>query len=70
VGGIPEMIRDGATGWLVRPEAGPSEIGERIAQLFKDPDRMAQAGGAGRSFCAEHWSWDSVAKKALEPIAT
>jgi glycosyltransferase involved in cell wall biosynthesis len=66
VGGIPEMIKDGETGWLFRPEATPAEIGERIAEVFKEPNRLAQAGAAAHSFCAERWSWEQVAKWAVE----
>jgi glycosyltransferase involved in cell wall biosynthesis len=62
VGGIPEMIRDGETGWLIRPDASPVAIGERIAQVFNEPDRLARAGVTARSFCAEHWSWEAAGK--------
>lgn len=61
VGGIPEMIRDGETGWLIRPEEAAADIGERIAEIFKDPIKLAQAGAAARIFCSNHWSWSAVA---------
>jgi glycosyltransferase involved in cell wall biosynthesis len=66
VGGIPEMIRDGETGWLVRSEATSAEIGERIAQIFKEPVKLAQAGEKARAFCAAHWSWNSVGDSCLK----
>jgi len=68
VGGIPEMIRDGESGWLVRPEATPAEIGERIAQVFNEPYRLVQAGATAHSFCAEHWSWEAVGETAAAQV--
>jgi glycosyltransferase involved in cell wall biosynthesis len=68
VGGIPEMIRDGETGWLVRPEDSAAAIGGRIALVFKEPDRLTQAGAAAKSFCAEHWSWNSTASRCCMNI--
>lgn len=70
VGGIPEMIRDGETGWLMPPNASASEIGEHIVQVFKAPNRLSQAGTAARSYCAANWSWETVAKTAVKTITT
>lgn len=68
VGGIPEMIRDGVTGWLIRPEATPAEIGGHIAQILNTPAKLAQIGSAARSFCAAHWSWNSVGDSCLKNL--
>jgi glycosyltransferase involved in cell wall biosynthesis len=66
VGGIPEMILDAETGWLIRPDASPTEIGKRIADIFKEHARLAQAGETARSFCAAYWSWNSVGDSCLK----
>lgn len=68
VGGIPEMIRDNETGWLLRPEATPAEIGECIAQIFNTHARLVQTGTAAKMFCAEHWSWAAVEKIAADQV--
>lgn len=68
VGGIPEMIRDGETGWLVPPEATTVEIGRRIADIFKEPNLLARTGAAAKSFCSEHWSWEAVASRCLPSL--
>jgi glycosyltransferase involved in cell wall biosynthesis len=68
VGGIPEMIRDGETGWLFHPDASSTEIGRAIAEIFKEPAKLIQAGVAAKKFCAEHWSWETVAKTAVREI--
>jgi glycosyltransferase involved in cell wall biosynthesis len=70
VGGIPEMIRDGETGWLVPPEATTVEIGRRIADIFKEPNVLARTGAAAKQFCAGHWSWEAVAITAVNHISS
>jgi len=48
VGGIPEVIVDGETGYLVPPgEAGPLAV--RILELLDDPGRRRVMGGAARA---------------------
>jgi glycosyltransferase involved in cell wall biosynthesis len=47
VGGIPELIEHGATGWLVAPES-PAALAEALAALMRDPARRAQLGAAAR----------------------
>jgi glycosyltransferase involved in cell wall biosynthesis len=68
VGGIPEMIMDHETGWLIRPEATPAEIGSLIADVFKRSECLAQTGVAARSFCAKHWSWAATASRCCLEI--
>ncbi len=47
VGGIPELVADGETGFLVPPRA-PAQIAERLIQLLQDPALRARMGAAGR----------------------
>ena len=47
VGGIPELVTDYGTGFLVAPRA-PAEIAERLVQLLGDPALRARMGAAGR----------------------
>jgi glycosyltransferase involved in cell wall biosynthesis len=57
IGGIPEQILDGQTGWLV-PAADERALAERVAELLASGDRaraMGQAGRLhGRRFTAAH----------------
>lgn len=57
VGGIPEQVLDGQTGWLV-PAADPRALADRLAELLAGGDRtraMGQAGRLhGRRFTAAH----------------
>jgi len=47
VGGIPELIEDGVSGFLV-PRCDPASAAERILQLLADHDLRRRMGHAGR----------------------
>lgn len=47
VGGIPEVIDDGRTGFLVEP-GNPKQIAEKLLQLLRDDRLSNQLGQAGR----------------------
>ena len=56
--GMPYMIDEDRTGYLVDPES-TEQIAERLTQLFSDPERCRRMGQAGRE----------VAKKRFHPYA-
>jgi glycosyltransferase involved in cell wall biosynthesis len=48
VGAIPELVRDGETGFVV-PKRSPEAVAEKVLELLRDPtlrDRMGRAGRA------------------------
>lgn len=47
VGGLPEIIEDGRTGFLVEPEA-PEQLGTCVTRLAHDAALRCDIGGAGR----------------------
>jgi sugar transferase (PEP-CTERM/EpsH1 system associated) len=47
VGGMPEIVQDGVTGYLV-PPADPGALADRILRLLRDARSAAQMGRAGR----------------------
>jgi glycosyltransferase involved in cell wall biosynthesis len=47
VGGLPEVVVDGETGFLV-PERAPAMLAARLVELLRDPERRARMGAAGR----------------------
>jgi glycosyltransferase involved in cell wall biosynthesis len=47
VGGIPDLIDDGAQGLLVEPQ-DPAGFAAAVAQLLRDPERARQMGERGR----------------------
>jgi len=55
VGGIPELVEDGRTGWLV-PPADPRALAERLRALLLDAGRRRALGEAGRARAFEQFS--------------
>jgi glycosyltransferase involved in cell wall biosynthesis len=47
-GGLPEIIEDGVTGWLVESDA-PAQLADRIGWLAQHPDQARELGRAGRA---------------------
>jgi glycosyltransferase involved in cell wall biosynthesis len=55
VGGIPEIISDGETGYLVSPR-DPAALAEAICRVIKDPDRAVALAEAGRCRILDEFS--------------
>jgi alpha-maltose-1-phosphate synthase len=79
VGGIPEIVLPGETGWLVTFDAGDDAIGspvdpegfarelaERITSLLEDPATATRFGAAGRQRVEDHFSWAAIAARTAE----
>lgn len=79
VGGIPEVVEDGATGLLVPlaqhqdgsgspldPERFVRDFTAALTSVLSDPQRAKRMGEAGRRRVQEHFSWDSIAQQTLE----
>jgi glycosyltransferase involved in cell wall biosynthesis len=47
VGGLPEVVEHGVTGWLVAPRH-PGALAERIRDLLKNPAERREMGASGR----------------------
>ena len=54
VGGIPEMVEDGVTGFLIPPD-NPNALARRLADVLADPPRAGAMGAAGQRKAAA-WS--------------
>jgi glycosyltransferase involved in cell wall biosynthesis len=59
VGGTPELVRDGATGWLVPPGA-PAHMARRIIDVVRDPEAARRMGEAGRKVIATEFTVDQM----------
>ncbi len=53
-GGIPELVEDGVSGFLV-PERDAAAIADRLTHLIEHPDIRAPMGLAGRRYVQEHY---------------
>ena len=54
VGGVPELIEDGKTGWLVPPRDVEALIG-RLRSLLSNPDLCQSVGAAGHARVRDHF---------------
>lgn len=60
VGGVPEIVLDGQTGWLLNSEA-PEELAACFSALLKNPAQVSTFGDAARER-ARHFSWRRCAE--------
>jgi alpha-maltose-1-phosphate synthase len=76
VGGIPEVVVDGETGWLVPIEPGGDDLGSpadpdrfardlaaRTVELLEDPDTAEAMGRRGRQRVEERFSWRAIGRE-------
>ena len=54
VSGIPEVVVDGETGWLVPPE-DPEALARALERVLTDPEEARRRGGAGRARIEERY---------------
>jgi starch synthase len=77
-GGIPEVVVDGETGWLVPieqvddgsgtpvdPDRFVAELASALTEAVSDLDRARAFGRAGRRRAVEHFSWGSIGDQTL-----
>ena len=62
VGGIPELIEDGKTGFLVE-KGSHKQIIEKISFLLENPEIAGKMGIAGKKFIEENFSWEKIAEE-------
>lgn len=62
VGGNPELVVDGETGFLVEP-ASPVRLADAIARYARDPARMRAHAEAGRKRVGECFSMDNMVRQ-------
>lgn len=78
-GGIPEVVVDGETGWLVPidqvtdgsgipvdPERFVSDLAAALTNAVSDPDRARRMGRAGRQRAIDSFSWATIGDRTLE----
>jgi starch synthase len=82
-GGIPEVVADGRTGWLVPIEqvadgSGTpvdaarfvSDLARALNEAVSDPDRARRFGRAGRQRAVESFSWSSIGDRTMKIYAS
>jgi starch synthase len=70
VGGIPEIVLDGVTGYLVQVPGEEEGLGsalfDRVFVLLSDPDKARAMGAAGRQRVLEEFTWQAIAARTVE----
>lgn len=79
VGGIPEVVQNGTTGYLipleqqtqspfepVNPAKFSRDLADRINEVMADPAKQKAFGDAGRQRAIDVFSWCAIAKKTKE----
>ena len=64
VGGNPEMMKDGVTGFLVE-KGNHKQLIEKIKLLLADKKLSEQMGNEGRRFIEETYNWEVATKKFI-----
>jgi len=64
VGAVPEMIKDGQTGFVVRPRDA-NALAERLEQLFREPELARSLGRNGQSHARATWDSGVIATRTL-----
>jgi glycosyltransferase involved in cell wall biosynthesis len=65
VGGIPWMIEDGVTGYLL--DAGDTQgMADRIIELLRDESKRERMGQAGREIARQRFAADKVAEQTVQ----
>jgi glycosyltransferase involved in cell wall biosynthesis len=62
VGGVPDMLEEGATGLLVEPR-DPEALAAALVELIEDPQRAAKMGEAGRERQLREFSLEAMAQR-------
>jgi len=83
VGGIPEVVVHGETGYLipveqmrespfepVNPESFSRDLASRINEIMADPAKQKGFGNAGRQRAIDTFSWASIAKQTKDLYET
>ncbi len=66
VGGVPEIVHDGVSGYVV-PPAQSVPLADRLVDLLRDPERRRRFGEAGADrFREMGLNWERVAALVLE----
>lgn len=64
IGGTPEQVAEGETGFLV-PPAAPEEMAAAIGKLAAEPDRRRRMGASGRRRVAEKFNIDDMTSRIV-----
>jgi len=65
VGGLPEAVEDGKSGFLVQP-ASPNDLANAMLNFIENPSLATEMGTYAKHLSDTRFSWDAIAKKVLD----
>jgi glycosyltransferase involved in cell wall biosynthesis len=65
LGGLPEIVQDGTTGFLIEP-GNVAQLRERIDQVLRDRALAARLGQNARELVIERFTWEACARRCLD----
>ncbi len=69
IGGIPELIRDGSTGYTFQA-GNPEDLADKVRKLMQGRDRIPEMGRAAREFFLERFTPDRHYERLMEIYQT
>ena len=67
VGGIPELMKDNETGFLVE-KGNAKELIEKISFLINNKEKRKEMGNAGRKFIENNFTWEKIASNFIKDL--
>ncbi len=70
MGGLPDVVEDGKTGYLVPPE-DDNALAEAVIKVLQDPEAAQRMGEYGRHLVETRFAWRVLAermKRAFEGL--
>ena len=67
VGGIPELMKDGETGFLIQKN-NPNELFEKLSILLNSLENANEMGVKGREFVKNNFNWDKICNDFLNHL--
>jgi len=67
VGGIPELMKDGETGFLIEKD-NPKELFEKISILLDNLEKTKEMGKKGKEFVKDNFNLDKISNDFLNHL--
>jgi len=67
IGGIPELMKDGETGFLIEKD-NPEKLFEKLSTLLNNLEKANEMGKKGKEFVKNNFSWDKICKDFLNHL--
>ena len=67
VGGIPELMKDGETGFLIKKDS-PEELFEKLSMLLNNLEEAKKMGRKGKEFVKNNFNWDKICNDFLNHL--